>query len=45
MSDTKYVATDKKTEDGHVIYHLQTGSRGRPKQFVKKDGEYVPLHG
>ena len=44
--DISYVATDSKTEDGHVIYHRRIeGQKGRPAQFVKKGGEYVPLNG
>ena len=37
-----YVATDKKTDNGHVIYHLRTGVKGRPARFLKSKGEYVP---
>jgi len=38
----EYVATDKKTDNGHVIYHLRTGKKGRPARFLKSKGEYVP---
>ncbi len=40
----KYNATSNKTEDGRVIYHLDTGKRGRPVQYVKQGDKYVRLH-
>lgn len=43
MSEIKYVATEKVTEDGKTIYHRLMGGRGRPARFVLDGEGYVPL--
>jgi hypothetical protein len=40
MATNKYIATDKRTDEGEVIYHLQTGCKGRPKMFTKSAGNH-----
>ena len=40
MATNKYIATEHKTDEGEVIYHLQTGCKGRPKMFIRKAGNH-----
>ena len=39
----KYKATEQVTTEGEQVYHLQTGKKGRPRQFVKRGGKYKSL--
>ena len=39
----QYVATEKTTEDGKVIFHKRSGGRGRPSRFVLEGDQYVAL--
>jgi len=40
---TEYVETQKRTDDGQVIYNGRTGRKGRPPEFTKQGDEMVAV--